>query len=107
MHAPEPDRDTEVRDQADFDKAVVRDGKVVLEWLAGIGVFAALLMSIVALNKSSEHNTVTITSGVQAPATSSTPSNTPSTLPTKVISLKIFPGDAGGKLGPDKIKHDS
>jgi phosphoribosylformylglycinamidine (FGAM) synthase PurS component len=103
MRAPEPDGETEVRDQADFDKAVARDGKIVLEWLAGLGVFAALFMSIIALNKSSEHNTVTITSGVAAPATSSTAASASSKLAPEVIRLKIIPG---GRLGPDKIKHD-
>lgn len=104
MTVPVPDRETEARDQADFDAAVNRDGKIVLEWLAGLGVVAALLMSIIALNKSSEHNTVTVTSGAAPPATSSTPSGTPSAVPTKVISLDVV---AAGKLGPDKIKHDT
>jgi hypothetical protein len=96
--------ETETRDQAEFDAAVNRDGKVVLEILAGVGVVAALLMSIVALNQSSEHNTVTITSGAAAPATSSTPSGAPASIPAKTIALKVV---AGGKLGPDKIMHDT
>jgi hypothetical protein len=102
MHVPEPDKQTEIRDQAEFDAAVVKNGKSVLEVLAGVGIFAALLMSIIALNQSSEHNTVTITGGVAAPATSSTGGST-TTAPAKLISLKII---AGGKLGPDKLKHD-
>ena len=61
MHVLEPDKQTEIRDQAEFDEAVVKNGKSVLEVLAGLGIFAALLMSIIALNQSSEHNTVTIT----------------------------------------------
>jgi Cupredoxin-like domain len=102
MHVQELDRQTEIRDQAEFDEAVVKNGKSVLEVLAGVGIFAALLMSIIALNQSSEHNTVTITSGVTAPATSSTAAST-TNAPAKLISMKII---AGGKLGPDKLKHD-
>ena len=60
------------RDQADFDETSQsrRCRKVVLEVLAGIGVFAALLMSIIALNNSSEHNTVTTSGAAAPPATS-------------------------------------
>ena len=103
MHTPEPDKETEVRDQAEFDKAVARDGKIVLEWLAGVGVFAALLMSIIALSQSSQHNTVTITSGTPPAATSSAAVTAPSKLPPEVVSLKVIPG---GKLGPDGKMHD-
>ncbi len=95
--------DREAHDQAEFDEAVNRDGKLVLAWLGGAAVVAALLMSIIALSQSSEHNTVTITSGAAAPATSSTATATAGNLPAKTISLKVVPG---GKLGPDKIKHD-
>jgi hypothetical protein len=104
MHTPEPDEQTEIRDQAEFDEVVVRDGKIVLEVLAGVGIFAALVMSIIALNQSSEHNTVTITSGVSAPAIGSTSgAEANAATPAKLISLKVIPG---GKLGPDKLKHD-
>ena len=80
----------------------MRDGKVVLAWLAGVGVVAALLMSVVAVVQSSNRNTVTITSGVQTP-TSTPASSASSALPSKTISLKVVAGD---RLGPDKIKHD-
>lgn len=103
MVTEDPTRETEEHDQADFDAAVNRDGKIVLAWLGGIGIVVALLLSMLALTNSAERNTVTITSGVAAPATSSTPSGTPGTLPTKTISLEVVPG---GKLGPDGIKHD-
>ena len=103
MHETFPTKETEDRDQADFDKAVNRDGKIVLEWLAGIGVVAALLMSVIALNQSTERNTVTITNGVAPPATSSTSVPATASVPPKTISLKVLPG---GRLGPDGIKHD-
>jgi hypothetical protein len=104
MHVSAPDKETEVRDQAEFDETVVKDGKIVLEVLAGVGIFAALLMSIIALNQSSEHNTVTVASGVAAPAEGSTAAVAAAKLPAKLISLKIV---AAGKLGPDKIMHDT
>lgn len=104
MHVEPPTEQEEARDQADFDRTVDRGGKVVLEWLAGAGVVAALLMSIIALNNSSEHKTVTVASGAGAAATSAAPSGKSSAIPPKVIGLKIV---AGGKLGPDKIKHDT
>ena len=103
MHKPEPDTETEMHDQAEFDEAVARDGKIVLEWLAGMGIFAALLMSIIAISKSSQHNTVTITSGAAPAATGSAAATAPSKVAPEVISLKVI---AGGKLGPDGKMHD-
>jgi heme/copper-type cytochrome/quinol oxidase subunit 2 len=103
MHIPEPDKQTEIRDQAEFDDTVAKKGKTVLEVLAGVGILAALAMSIIALNQSSEHNTVTITSSATAPATTSTGAAKSNATPAKLISLEIVPG---GKLGPDKLKHD-
>jgi hypothetical protein len=104
MHHPEPTPEMEAHDQEEFDQAVNKQGKTVLEWIAGAAIFAALLMSIIALTKSSEHNTVTVTSGVAAPAGGATAANATSTLPPKVISLKVVPQ---GKLGPDKKMHDT
>jgi heme/copper-type cytochrome/quinol oxidase subunit 2 len=103
MHVSAPDEATEARDQAEFDEVVAKDGKIVLEVIAGLGIFAALLMSIIALNQSSEHNTVTVTSGVSSQTTGAASANAASTAPAKLISLKIIPG---GKLGPDKKMHD-
>ncbi len=71
MQASEPNPETEAHDQADFDAAVNRDGKIVLAWLGGIAIVAALLMSILALTQSSDRNTVTITSGAAPPSTRS------------------------------------
>jgi hypothetical protein len=103
MHHPEATQETEIRDQAEFDAAVARDGKIVLEWLAGIGIVAALFMSLLALVKGSEHNTVTVTTGVAAPATGTAAASAAAALPVKTISLKVIPE---GKPGPDGKKHD-
>jgi heme/copper-type cytochrome/quinol oxidase subunit 2 len=99
MHIQTPDRETEARDQREFDEAVNRDGKVVLEWLAGIGILAALLLSIIALVKSGESNTKTTTvTAAAAPAAAA-----PAAAATKTVSLQVI---GGSKLGPDGKKHD-
>jgi hypothetical protein len=104
MHVEQPTKEQEARDQDEFDRAVDRDGKVVLEWLGGLGVVAALLMSILALNNSGETRTVTVASGAGAAATSAATPGRPSALPPKLISLEVIPA---GKLGPDGIRHDT
>jgi hypothetical protein len=103
MHHPEPSPETEQRDQAEFEAAVARDGKIVLEWLAGVGIFAALLMSMLALVKGSEHNTITITSGAPQPASNAASVAAAASLPVETIRLKVIPA---AKLGPDGKKHD-
>src|ERR1700694_1961468 len=101
MHVQAPDRETEVRDQMQFDQAVDRQGRRVLEVLAGVGIVGALLMSIVALNKSSEHNTITVTSGVAAPPPSSAGAAT-AAAPAKAVSLSVI---ASSKLGPARTNQ--
>ncbi len=102
MHVQVPDKETEVHDQAEFDHSVEKTGKTVVEVLAGVGIFAALLMSIVALNQSSEHNTVTVTSGTPIAATGA--ASGAAAVPAKTISLQVIPAS---KLGPDGKKHDT
>lgn len=104
MITQDPTREQEEHDQQEFDDEVKREGKLILAWLGGAGIILALFLSIFALTKSANRNTVTITSGAAPPATSSTPTGGPATLPTKTISLKVVPA---GKLGPDGIKHDT
>lgn len=105
MHVEVPDRETEARDQAEFDDTVEKTGKTVIEVFAGLGIFAALLMSIIALNKSSEHNTVTVTSGTSLASTGvSAAGAKAAATAAKLIALKIIPE---GKLGPDGKKHDA
>ncbi len=103
MHHPEVSLEQERHDQAEFDDAVARSGKIVLQWLAGIGIVAAVLMSMVALVKSGTHNTTTIASAAAAPpATGSTPA-TAAAAPAETVHLKVIPE---GKPGPDGKKHD-
>lgn len=102
MHVQVPDEATEELDQRKFDEDVEKNGKVVLEWLAGAGIVAALLMSIVALVKSGEGKgspEAVVTQTVTASAASAVAPVAP-----KVVSVRVI---GGYKLGPDKKKHDA
>jgi len=104
MHTQVPDRETEARDQRQFDEAVNRKGKVVLEALAGVGILAALLMSMVALVQSGSKSGASATA---APAARQAAANAPAAstaVAAKTIALKIIPTY---KLGPDGKKHDA
>ncbi len=79
MSYQEPKRPTEAKDQRQFDEAVNNKGKVVLEWFAGVGILAAVLMSAVALIQSGERKEVVTVSANATPATSAT--STPATSP--------------------------
>jgi heme/copper-type cytochrome/quinol oxidase subunit 2 len=101
MNVQTPDRETEERDQHEFDEAVDHTGKMVLEWLAGAGIVAALLISIVALIQSGQKNEPRV---VTQPAATQGAAVAPAvTAPTRTESLKIV---GGSKLGPDGKKHD-
>jgi hypothetical protein len=93
--AHEPDKDAEARYRHEFDEVVAaRKRKVGLEALAGAGILAALLISAVALGRSSESTTpqVVVTQAARAaPA-------------AQVIDLQVIPSY---KLGPDGKKHDA
>jgi heme/copper-type cytochrome/quinol oxidase subunit 2 len=93
-----PPTEEERRDQAQFDAAVNRDGKVILQIIAAVAIVAALVMSTIALvlsgSSSSPARTVTQTA-VAA---------TPTAVPSPVISLSIA---GGNKMGPDGKLHDS
>ncbi|MFI4989309.1 MAG: hypothetical protein ACHQHO_00135 [Solirubrobacterales bacterium] len=103
MSYQEPKRPSETKDQRQFDEAVENKGKVVLEWLAGVGILAAVLMSAVALIQSGERKEVVTASTSATPATSATsvPATEPALAP---VSLKII---GAYKVGPDGKKHDA
>jgi plastocyanin len=105
MHTQIPDEDAAARDQKEFDEVVNRNGKVVLEVLAGVGILAALLMSVVALNQSSERHEASAMAQPMmqhAAAVTSTPAVSAPT--AKVVDLKII---GSYKVGPDGKKHDA
>ncbi len=103
--AQEPDNDAEARYQQEFDEAVNGKGKVVLEALAGLGIVAALMMSMVALVKSGQRTEL----GAQ-PAAALQPSGAVASISeaslaaAKVVDLSVIPEY---KLGPDGKKHDA
>lgn len=86
-------------DQEHFDESVKRNGKLVLEALAGVGVVAALIMSMVALIQSGEkHETTRVVAAQSAAATSGAVNAPPQTISTKIVGA--------AKPGPDGQKHD-
>jgi membrane fusion protein, multidrug efflux system len=103
MSTQAPKRSTEAADQRTFDEAVNRKGKVVLEWLAGAGILAAVLMSTVALIQSGEHKEVLISSGnTTTPTTNASAATSKPAL--QPVSLKIL---GAFKQGPDGKRHDA
>jgi hypothetical protein len=91
-------------DQERFDAEVIRKGRVVLQVLAGIGVFAALIMSSIALAVAGGHPATT-TVFRAAPAIPAAPvAAVPPVAAPQPISLSV----AGGvKQGPDGKLHDA
>jgi hypothetical protein len=88
-------------DQERFDEEVALKGKLVLEALAGFGVFAAVVMSMVALIQSGQTGGTGTAAAAKAPA-STAPTAAP-TAPPKVVDVKVVPE---GKKGPEGKLHD-
>jgi Cupredoxin-like domain len=88
-------------DQERFDQEVATKGKVVLQVLAGVGVFAAVLMSMVALVQTSAPRTI-VETVKPAAATVAAAAAVP-TEAAKVVNLKVIPE---GKKGPEGTLHD-
>jgi uncharacterized cupredoxin-like copper-binding protein len=87
-------------DQQQFDAMVNRDSKIVLQILAGVAIFAALVMSTVALVLSGGKNSNATT--VTQPAVTVAAAPAPAASP--LISLSVA---GGNKRGPDGKLHDS
>jgi plastocyanin len=103
MHVSPPDPQKEVKDQLEFDHTVERQGKTVLEILAGVAIVAALLMSTIALLRSGSTTTIgTAPASLNTPVAAVPTPNNPA--PQQVIHTEIIPAS---KLGPDGIKHDA
>ena len=97
-------------DQEIFDREVIMKGKVVLEVLAGVGIFAALLMSSIALVRSGTSTTM-MRSSAKAPlasvaftAPSAAAATASAAVAVKTEDLKII---AEYKRGPEGAKHDA
>ncbi len=93
--AQEPDRDTEARYRQESGTAAAR--QFGLKALAGAGILAAVLMSMVALVRSGERD--------EARAASQAAAEQAAALPpvAKLVVLKVIPE---GKRGPEGEKHD-
>ena len=92
--AQEPDKDTEARYRHEFGDAAAR--RFGLKVLAGAGILAAVLMSMVALVKSSERQEARAASRAAQLAAALPPV-------AKMVALSVIPE---GKLGPEGEKHD-
>lgn len=91
-------------DQERFDEAVDHKGKLILEALAGVGVVAALLMSMVALVQSGDHHDATAMMGQRAVAqVASGGAAASNPAPPNPIRVKIV---GAAKMGPDRKEHD-
>ena len=101
-----PDPETEIRDQSKFDQEVNTNGRLAVQIIAGVAIFAALMMSIIALVKSSQRTEVVSSTAStpvlkQSPSTAAAlaaPTAAPATIKTTII--------AEGKQGPEGEKHD-
>jgi plastocyanin len=91
--AQEPDKDTEARYRQEFGEQAAR--RFGLKALAGSGILAAVLMSMVALVQNSERKEARAAS--QAAAAMALPPV------AAVVDLSVIPE---GKLGPEGEKHD-
>jgi hypothetical protein len=94
----------ERHDQQEFDEGVARKGKLLLQALAGVGIVAALLMSMVALIQSGDKHESSVSSSQPASQSSAKAAalGTSSAAPG-VFDVKIIGGE---KPGPDGKKHD-
>ncbi len=93
--AQEPDKDTEARYRHEFGEAATR--RFGLKALAGVGILAAVLMSMMALIQSSEREEARAATQAAA-ALARLP------VVAKMVDLKVIPEY---KLGPEGEKHDA
>ncbi len=89
--------DPEGSSQEQFDAAVNRTGKRVLQAVAGLAILAAFLMSMVALIQSGNTREVLVQARPAARQAAIAPT------PAKTIQTKIV---GSGKRGPDGKMHD-
>jgi hypothetical protein len=88
-------------DQERFDQEVAKKGKVVLQVIAGVGIFGAVLMSMVALTQTSAPRTIV---EVVKPAAATVAAAPAATIAApKIVNLKVIPE---GKKGPEGTLHD-
>lgn len=103
-HITDPDK--EQRDQYYFDQEVSSKGRLVVQIACGVAIFAALMMSVIALVKASQR-TEPAASASSTPVLKQSPSAAAAlaapTAPPVTIKTTIIPE---GKKGPEGEKHD-
>lgn len=94
----------EKTDQERFDEQVSRNGKVVLQAIAGVAILGAFIMSMVALMQSSEKSSAGTQAPVAKTVAAATPAKAAVPAATKTVSLSII---GSVKKGPDGKMHDA
>jgi hypothetical protein len=95
-------------DQQQFDAQVNRTGKLALEILAGVGVFAAVVMSTIALMQStgsSSTTTVIRNPAAAAPATQALPTSVSATIEHVTKGCHTLAVDGAAKSSPNATIH--
>ncbi|MCW2968491.1 MAG: hypothetical protein JWM71_2263 [Solirubrobacteraceae bacterium] len=92
-------------DQEQFDATVARNTRIVLQVLAGVGIFAAVVLSTIALLvATSNHSTTMPMSRATAAATPATPAAAAPAVASPAISFSVA---GASKRGPDGKLHDA
>lgn len=94
-------------DQEQFDATVSRDGWIFMRVLAGVGIFAALVISVLALFEASRNHTTSMV--MNAPTQTVTVPSKTAVAPTgaaaaRTVSLSVV---AGGKKAPNGKMYDA
>jgi plastocyanin len=99
--------ESESNDQQQFDAQVNRKGKLVLEVLAGLGVFAALIMSIIALMQSTQstNTTTVIRNATAAPAAQTLPTSASATIEHVTKGCHTLALDGAPSSSPNVTVH--
>jgi plastocyanin len=93
-------------DQQQFDNQVNRTGKLALEILAGVGIFAALVMSTIALMQSSgSANTTTVAPRAAAPAAQTLPTSATAMIQHTTRGCHTLAVAGAAKSSPNATLH--
>jgi len=94
-------------DQQQFDAQVNRTGKLALEILAGVGVFAAVIMSTIALMQSTDSSSTTtvIRNATAAPATQALPTSVSATIEHATKGCHVLAVQGAAKSSPNATIH--
>jgi plastocyanin len=99
--------ESQSNDQQQFDAQVNRTGKLALEILAGIGVFAAVVMSTIALMQSTDSSSTTtvIRNAAAVPATQALPTSVSATIEHVTKGCHTLAVQGAAKSSPNATIH--